>query len=193
MNEINRESFEAWLFSQPPEREFNYSDIKGGCAVCTFVRETTSYSEACGGSDYYGVRLKNNWADVNPEIVPLPDWLKSGSGGVLNVLERRPGPLFVLTIQNMQRRYLELFPTTHHEPTQSAPHSPHRQAASPAPSAPGGGARKRNGVKAVRKTKPTKLAKTAPPIFTIKEESHFSGATTATINKKAKSNEHQSI
>jgi hypothetical protein len=37
MKTIEREHFEAWLFSQPKDREFDYQNTTGGCAICSFV------------------------------------------------------------------------------------------------------------------------------------------------------------
>jgi hypothetical protein len=42
--QINRETFEAWLFAQPDERTFDYCNPKE-CAMCMFVKETTNYKE----------------------------------------------------------------------------------------------------------------------------------------------------
>lgn len=102
MTEINREHFEAWLFSQPEERKFNYLDVTGGCAVCSFIRETTNFTNCAGGSDASGIDLENRFGGPK---VHLPEWMKCCSNTTFGVLSVRP-----LTIGNMRRRYLELFP-----------------------------------------------------------------------------------
>lgn len=110
MNTINREHFEAWLFSQPRTRAFNYDDVKGGCAVCSFIRETTDWAEACGGSDA-GVHKSRGTALM--ETIPLPDWMKVQTKGVLWALEPISS---TITIGQMQDRYRELFPDACTEP-----------------------------------------------------------------------------
>lgn len=39
--QIQQERFEAWLFSQPDEREFDYTRSTD-CVICNFFRETTA-------------------------------------------------------------------------------------------------------------------------------------------------------
>lgn len=54
--QINREQFEAWLFSQPDERVFNYfqsfPNDQPGCLLCNFFRENCS-EPIIVGEDYY--------------------------------------------------------------------------------------------------------------------------------------------
>ena len=97
MTEINRESFEAWLATQPPYRKFRYGDVEGGCAICSFIRETTQWKNAVGGA----LTVHKSRAEFATFFV-VPLWLRRGANGVLAV-----NPL---TITNMQRRYYELFP-----------------------------------------------------------------------------------
>ncbi len=98
MNEINRERFEAWLFSQPKERSFIYGDICG-CAVASFLKECTSIQDPTVSSDTFRSRADVLLPDAGRK--PLPEWLHN------QVLRVRP-----LTIAKMQARYLELFPQT---------------------------------------------------------------------------------
>lgn len=97
MKEINREAFEFWLWSQSEEREFYYGDTSGGCAVCRFIAETTPHGDVTGGGSFV-------YLGGYSKALSLPDWLRCGSNGVLGVSP--------LTIGNMRRRYLELFPET---------------------------------------------------------------------------------
>lgn len=70
MIEINRETFEAWLFAQPGGRAFKYlegsPDDKTGCLLCNFLRETSSGKVYVLGSQFLvGFH--------NPRI-EMPDW-----------------------------------------------------------------------------------------------------------------------
>jgi len=38
---INQETFEAWLFSQPDDRQYDYRDNEG-CLLCMFAKETSN-------------------------------------------------------------------------------------------------------------------------------------------------------
>jgi hypothetical protein len=49
---IHQEKFEAWLFSQPDEREFEYIDHRG-CVICSFLKETTNAKEPMAGPYLY--------------------------------------------------------------------------------------------------------------------------------------------
>ncbi len=96
MKDLQRERFEAWLDNQPPERWFDYWDVNGGCAICSFVRETTSHKVVTGGHFIVRLGLIGSGADE----VPIPEWMRR------MVVDSREN----LTIANMKRRYLELFP-----------------------------------------------------------------------------------
>jgi hypothetical protein len=101
--EINRERFEAWLFSQPDERMFDYMDVNGGCAVCAFIRETTQHKEACGGVTNVWLSRSNCLDEVNS--YHIPNWLRSTKNGVLTAYIRTDQ----LFVHQMKRRYIELF------------------------------------------------------------------------------------
>lgn len=106
MKEINREMFEAWLFDPRNDgREFDYGNAVGGCAICVFVRETSKYKDAWGGSYQVYLEKYRPFKD-NPEVA-IPAWLLCEGGGVTSI---RP-----LTTTNMRIRYLELFPDTERE------------------------------------------------------------------------------
>jgi len=64
--QIERERFEAWLFSQPREREVNIGDGHD-CVICCFIKET-----ACG------VPEAISWHQFTVDNVPvvLPLWFK---------------------------------------------------------------------------------------------------------------------
>lgn len=105
MKEINRELFEAWLFSQPLERKFHYVKVDGSCAICCFVKETIKIEDVWGGS-----RFINGTINGTPIKIPVPSWWDINGHG-----ERYEAPLSrchnagTLTIANMQRRYIEMF------------------------------------------------------------------------------------
>ena len=107
MNTINRETFEAWLFAQPLEREFNYMSCSN-CVVSSFIKETTSYrNPSCGGSYF---RLKKEEDIFEP--IPFEDWLN-------NLLFRArldEGYTNTISIKLLQKIYKELFPTSDLEP-----------------------------------------------------------------------------
>lgn len=100
--QIERERFQAWLESQPKDREFDYSDIKK-CAICCFFHETTKFKTAKAGGKY--VRLVTG----EETIIPIPEWL-----------HERILMVYPLTIINMLTRYYELFPQDKPEPDQPA-------------------------------------------------------------------------
>lgn len=53
--ETNKERLEAWLFSQPDEREWNYtSNTK--CVICSLVKETTSHNRVSAVPDRFGFK-----------------------------------------------------------------------------------------------------------------------------------------
>ncbi len=97
MKDLQRERFEAWLDNQPPERWFDYWDVNGGCAICSFVRETTSHKVVTGGHCFVRLGLPSSGADE----VPVPDWMRNTVVGALGLRS--------LTIANMKLKYMELF------------------------------------------------------------------------------------
>lgn len=88
--EINREHFEHWIFNQPANRTFVYTDAYG-CAMCAFAAEIMGVK---GSVVSPGTLYDSNFKP----LARLPDWL------AFDVLMVRP-----LTVGNMQRRYIELF------------------------------------------------------------------------------------
>lgn len=67
-NIITQERFEAWLFSQPDEREYKYFNTEG-CLICDFIKENTSNEAAGVGGDYYRVQSDHF------EKIPFEPWL----------------------------------------------------------------------------------------------------------------------
>lgn len=104
MTTINRELFEAWLFSQPREREFVYinglSDEEPGCVVCSFLRETTNIKRFAVGDTYMNI-YKGESTDY--DAVNLPTWLNE-----LHLASLAGTPTFGA----VQDHYLQLFPNT---------------------------------------------------------------------------------
>jgi hypothetical protein len=49
---IEKERFEAWLFSQPDDRTWNYCDNLG-CVGCCFLKETVAMPNPGFGGDFY--------------------------------------------------------------------------------------------------------------------------------------------
>lgn len=91
--QIERELFEAWLFSQPPERQFYYYDTNG-CAIASFLREALGIQRPrVGGMEF---------DDAEGKGCLLPQWLR-------DIVF--PLPIH-FTVAQLRRRYLELFPDT---------------------------------------------------------------------------------
>lgn len=71
--QLEKERFEAWLFSQPDDRKWNYGDSEN-CAGCCFVRETTNVKNPNFGGHYW--RIGRNEFEIPKwlfnTIVPLP-------------------------------------------------------------------------------------------------------------------------
>jgi hypothetical protein len=65
---FNRETFEAWLASQPGDRGFDYFD-NCGCACAAFVKETTSISNPIVGGTNVSLSLEDFRG------IDMPDWL----------------------------------------------------------------------------------------------------------------------
>lgn len=100
MKKINREHFEAWLFGQPLDREFDYVDCQT-CAMCAFARETMKVSGYVSASYRY--------LNVDHVLYATPDWM-DGTGSKLRVLSIRDDSK--LLVKTMQETYLKLFPNT---------------------------------------------------------------------------------
>jgi len=64
---INQETFEAWLFSQPDSRTYNYSD-NTGCLICSFVKETTNVKKVSAGG---------STLTTDGEVLAFEGWIKS--------------------------------------------------------------------------------------------------------------------
>lgn len=98
MNTINREHFEAWLFSQPDERMFNYSEgfntDQIGCVMCNFLRENTNISQFCVG--YSTFIHGEEWNDER-----LPAWF-------VNTMDKRSGRY--ISAKEVKQLYLQEFP-----------------------------------------------------------------------------------
>lgn len=94
--EINREMFEAWLFSQPLERKFDFHNIYE-CALCCFLREV------CGSIDPIVGNISVLPKGLGGESIAMPKWLDSNDHAKA-VLRANP-----LTVANMQSRYISLF------------------------------------------------------------------------------------
>lgn len=104
--EINRERFEAWLFSQPRERTFNYMDGNGGCLICHFFQQTTKLAASVGGN-YYTVAESLPAAIgryIYGERETIPFWLYS----LLDQRERR-GLTQTNSYGHMQDAYVRLY------------------------------------------------------------------------------------
>lgn len=104
MKEINRERFEAWLFSQPKDRNFDYTNPRD-CAICAFLKETTNVKTVLSDSTSTEGYSTEKAVEVGKVFsIETPQWLDGGSSE-RGVVWAEP-----LTIENMQKRYLELFP-----------------------------------------------------------------------------------
>lgn len=101
--EIHRERFEAWLFSQPDERGFVYSDPKN-CLVCMFIKETSAFNNPeVGPLDYK--------AAPHLPVQPLPPFIRNGRlEKSLLAVGWLGGAGNAYSFGSVKRRYLKLFP-----------------------------------------------------------------------------------
>lgn len=101
--QIEQEPFEAWLFSQPPQRKFAYwkSSAKAttGCLLCNFLRETVKTPHTRIGTASFAMEGQMGSCDIE-----FPEWLKK-------LLSRMTTPS-VFTAGDKQKQYLLLFPET---------------------------------------------------------------------------------
>jgi hypothetical protein len=99
MYNIEMETFEAWLFAQPDEREWNYMDGHK-CMICSFIKETSSAKDPGVGGSYYR---------VNGEHKPLPRFLHNRfEYGLLSTSSHG----VVFSAKTMKERWLKMFPET---------------------------------------------------------------------------------
>lgn len=105
MNKINREQFEAWLFSQPDERQLNYVQGQSykypGCLVCNFLREIvglTCFYVSSNDIGWWSPEINNS------QKFQFEDWLYS----LLEEIVAYPESEF--TIKQAKNSYLLLFP-----------------------------------------------------------------------------------
>lgn len=68
--QINKETFEAWLFSQPDDKVWNYED-NCGCVVACFIKETTNINPSVVPRKFRD-QGKPAWF---PEYINFPQWL----------------------------------------------------------------------------------------------------------------------
>lgn len=106
---INRELFEAWLFSQPREREFVYTDNRN-CLICSFLKSNTRFQNP-------NVSHSHLYLD-NCKSEPIPSWLfetisNSNYNEVYNGYKvGKPVKDGRRTFAYVQDSYLQLFPNT---------------------------------------------------------------------------------
>lgn len=106
---INREHFEAWLFSQPKERKFVYIegrvDASTGCLMCNYLRENFHFIFRVYTSEFRDL--------TTDEETNFPKWLNELIWTSLQMFYRKHiiGPSF-FTAGEVQTIYLSLFPET---------------------------------------------------------------------------------
>lgn len=104
MKEINRERFEAWLFSQP--REIIIESSNGNrCFLCLFIKETTNQIPYMSGWRHW---YPSEVAQQRSERLELPNW-------VTRLIDRewimpKSDNTGLITVGQMQDRYRLLFP-----------------------------------------------------------------------------------
>lgn len=118
---IEREMFEAWLFNpaQPPERQFEYCNTEGECAICCFFKETYRTP---------GGRVEGGVTDIRAfrstvVLAVVPEWWDCGRIGIRNydfskslAHAARSRSNNMLTIASMRNAYIAMFG----DPTASA-------------------------------------------------------------------------
>lgn len=110
---IERERFEAWLFSQPLSRMIDAAN-SSHCFLCSFLKETSTAKPSMTWTDW------DNRTDSKK--YPIPSWALRLISREW-VMEKDKGFISPVTVKEMQARYLELFPDTHLEPSQPHPTS----------------------------------------------------------------------
>lgn len=65
--QLNKETFEAWLFSQPDKRKWHYCDCFD-CLIASFIKETTCFTDPSVGP------LEYSEFPICPDR-PFPSWL----------------------------------------------------------------------------------------------------------------------
>lgn len=96
--ELCIERFEAWLFSQPPERVIEARSTDS-CFLCSFVKETTNLSPV-----FYWAQ----WSPQPTKRLEIPEWAMK----LIDLKWTRTvsiGGRDSTTVAVMQRRYIELF------------------------------------------------------------------------------------
>jgi hypothetical protein len=94
---INKETFEAWLFSQLDERIFFYNN-NNDCLLCKFLKETTRFSRPdVGGFTWQ--------ADKTLPRENLPLWFEY-------LMSKRCATGKAITFGQMKQAWLTLWPET---------------------------------------------------------------------------------
>lgn len=110
MNTINREQFEAWLFSQPPERTFKYTEGTPsspiGCLACNYLREMTDAKNFFVGPSDCGIRF-GNYVEPYTKFEWLAKYLYNVCYFAANFDESEQT---LFTAKDAKRIYSELFP-----------------------------------------------------------------------------------
>lgn len=100
-NTINREHFEAWLFSQPDDRRFEYLEGQPssltGCVVCNFLREQTNITTFGVSGSQVGFRTSLDF-----DYIPFEPWLQ-------NLLLELANPVS-FDAKRAKAMYISLFP-----------------------------------------------------------------------------------
>jgi hypothetical protein len=104
---INKETFEAWLFSQPDDRTFDYMDNRD-CLVCKYVKEVVGYKKNFSvGADY--IRLHES---LFTEFT-FEKWFIDLLGERYNFSKHSEVSIF--TFGEMKEAWLELWPDTEND------------------------------------------------------------------------------
>jgi hypothetical protein len=98
--QINRETFEAWLFAQPRKRQFNYLGVTyeegvTPCLFCAFLGETNN--------DFYMASV-GEAQDLTKKYIKYPDW-------ALIMENEAKKANIVFYAGEMQDSYRRLFPS----------------------------------------------------------------------------------
>jgi hypothetical protein len=102
MIKLHQEHFEAWLFSQPPDRVIKAGDCRD-CFLCSFIKETTAIKRV--DMDFHSYNI-----EAQPVYTPLPSWAtRLINHNWLHSRPRSGGRNYRITVAEMQRRYREVF------------------------------------------------------------------------------------
>jgi len=97
---IEKERFEAWLFSQPRDRYFRFTNSRG-CLICSFLNETMKGKWFVDAWDFGPIDKHGDYCYYHQ----LPKWLVE----MVDKIRMSPGYHGYITISKAQDAFLAMF------------------------------------------------------------------------------------